>query len=194
MKKEIKGRRLNFINAYFGVRPDGSRCQSYNATLAAKIAGYSPKSAANQGSRLLRKDIQVAAEIKRIRDELCMSPEEVLNRMSDQARGDIAELIDESGRIKLKELKGRGHLIHKYKIEERQSPDGTITTQSTLEFYNSQTALKNMGQYHNLWKRQADIKLDIESIGRGVENLFQSTTIQGEIDDIVSEMKDEDRQ
>ena len=69
-----------------------------NAGQAAILAGYSPKSARTIGPRLLQKDV-IHAYLEDAFSDQVMSPNEVLLRLSDIARGDIGEVIDEKGNL-----------------------------------------------------------------------------------------------
>jgi phage terminase small subunit len=80
----LKQRR--FVEFYLG-RANG------NATEAAKLAGYSERSAASVGSENLRKP-DISAEISRRLDEAAMPAAEVLARLAAQARGSLADFID----------------------------------------------------------------------------------------------------
>ena len=81
-------------------------CENYvrtgNATSAAKSAGYSDKTANEQGSQLLRKPL-VAAEIARLtgRNEKksALSAEKVIDRLNNLVDFDIAQLYGEDGKL-----------------------------------------------------------------------------------------------
>jgi phage terminase small subunit len=67
--------------------------KDFNATRAARAVGYSPKTARAIGQKLLTftdVDTAIQAEIK----EHAMEGEEILQRLGDIARGDVAELMD----------------------------------------------------------------------------------------------------
>lgn len=61
-------------------------CVDYNATAAAKRAGYSKNSASEIGFENLRKP-QIANAIKKRMEELAMSAEEAVKRLADWGRG-----------------------------------------------------------------------------------------------------------
>ena len=67
--------------------------QCWNATEAAKRAGYSKRTAYSQGQRLLKKAETSQAISKRI-SEKAMSADEVLIRLGQMARSDIGEFMD----------------------------------------------------------------------------------------------------
>lgn len=71
--------------------------RDFNATQAAIRAGYSERTAQEQGSRLLS-NVMVAGEIKRRVSEKAMTADEVMLRLSEQARADLGiffKLVEE---------------------------------------------------------------------------------------------------
>lgn len=112
----------------------------WNATEAARRAGYAHPN--KQGPYLVNLGI-VAAEIQKRINERAMSADEVLDRLAQQARGDIAEYMTPSG-LDMKRLvdDGKAYLIQKYS----RGPHGP-----TVEFYNSQRALELLGKHHALF-------------------------------------------
>lgn len=109
--------------------------RSWNATAAAKAAGYSERTARQIGQQNLSK-VDIAAEIERRIAELKMTADEALLRTADIARGDLSEWITEDGYIDIAALKasGKGHLLKKYKQTRR-----VTTTQSGNEFETTMT-------------------------------------------------------
>ncbi len=74
-----------------------------NATQAAIRAGYSEKTACEQGSRLLA-NVNVAAAIEKAKasraERTQIDADWLLKRLADEAVADIADLIDEEGGVK----------------------------------------------------------------------------------------------
>lgn len=64
----------------------------FNATKAALSAGYSEKTAASQGQRLL-KNVEISNAIKETLDHLSLSAEELTKRTADIARGNLADYM-----------------------------------------------------------------------------------------------------
>ncbi|WP_411973362.1 terminase small subunit [Sphingobacterium sp. Lzh-3] len=64
----------------------------YNATQAALTAGYSDKTAASQGQRLL-KNVEISNAIKARLDELTLTAEQLTKRMADIAMGDLSNYM-----------------------------------------------------------------------------------------------------
>ena len=145
--------------------------QCWNASEAARRAGYSDRTAGQQGYRLL-KDERVKTFIKEVLRANLMSAEEVLARLADQARFDLGTYIrvidgapDEDSNensspteadgspsksvysvyIDLDALKrdGKAHLIKRV----WQDKDGYVR----VEFYDVQRALELTGKYHGLF-------------------------------------------
>lgn len=128
------------------------RC--WNATEAARQAGYAHPG--SQGHSLL-KIIEIDAEIKQRISEKAMSANEVVTRLAEHARGDIANGLKIDGTFtmvditKLKEL-GLTHLIKKFK----QTKTGV-----ELEFYDAQAALVHLGKVHGLFVDRQEVASDV---------------------------------
>lgn len=149
MPLTLKQRR--FVDAYLGA------CNG-NVTKAAIAAGYSPRSAYSVGHETL-KNPEVAAEIKKRYEDNTLPVNEVLHRLSDQARG-IGEFVrvGKKGRtsIDLKALvdAGKGHLVKCL----RKTQHGT-----TIEFYDAQNALIHIGRHYELFtdKQKTEGKFEL---------------------------------
>lgn len=121
-----------------------------NAAAAAREAGY--KNDHPEGVRLLR-NATVRAEIDRLYAQNCLSPGEVLSRLSDQARGigDYLQ-VDEEGRVSvdMEALKraGKAHLVKSVKMTEHGQ---------TIEFYDAQAALRDIGRHHKLFTERHEV-------------------------------------
>ena len=122
--------------------------QCWNATEAAKRAGYSERTARQQGSKLLTKvDISEAIN-KRISEE-AMSADEVLARLAEQARGDHSQYMTPQGPdMNAIVNKGMSHLIKRYKRD---------SSGVTVEFYDAQAALVHIGRHHKLFTDKTEI-------------------------------------
>lgn len=133
-----------FVNAYI--------INGFNATQAAIAAGYSIDTAYSQGSRLL-KNVEVNQEIQAFFAEHTMTAKEVLSRLTDHARGDLGDFLDENtGSINWSKAKGKTSLIKriKRKTETTRDKDGveTITLDEELELHSPQFALQLLGKHH----------------------------------------------
>ena len=127
--------------------------KDFNATRAAIVAGYKPKWAATNTTKLLN-NTNIKAAIDEEYEKRAMSATEVLARMTDIARGSADDyiLIDEYGYegIDLKKMKeaGKLHLIKKYS----NTKNGTI-----IELYDAQSALVQMGKQHGLFPNRQEV-------------------------------------
>lgn len=114
----------------------------WNASAAARQAGYSEHSAPSQGHRLL-KNADVLAEIERRKAELIMSADEVMARLTEQGRAAYAAYFTADGSVDLAKLKedGKFHLVKKIK----PTKEGL-----EIEFYDAQAALAMLAKANGL--------------------------------------------
>ena len=129
------------------------RC--WNATEAAKRAGYSERTARQQGSRLLS-NANILEEIDKRISEKAMAADEVLIRLAEQARVSLDEVIDVYGKgkhewnVNIPKIiaDGKGHLIK-----------SLTPTQYGLkvELHDKQRALELLGKHHRLFVDRQEI-------------------------------------
>ena len=117
--------------------------KDFNGRKAAERAGYSKKGARQVASRLLTFD-NICQGIDLEFKKRVMSLEEVLYRLTQQAKITIGDFIDEHGVIDWQAVKDKGFLIRKL----TNNKDG----RSTIELHDSQAALVHMGRYYSLFK------------------------------------------
>ncbi len=125
----------------------------WNASEAARLAGYSELSAAVQGARLLSND-KVREAIAARLDELKMSADEVLIRLTEQAQGAAQYLIDVKAGLPFMDWErlqseGKLHLIKKLSYTSDGRPQ--------VEFYDAQTALVQLGRAHGLFTDRSEV-------------------------------------
>jgi phage terminase small subunit len=143
----------------------------WNATEAARRVGFgSPNT---QGPRLLL-DVSIREEIKRILSEKLMSSDEVLTRLADIARGDLADLMDvaPSGftlQLMTKDENGnlivnpKTKLIKKIKqkvttrLAKNEDQEDSETIETEIELYSAHDALRDLGRYHALFTDKTDL-------------------------------------
>ena len=119
------------------------RC--WNATEAARRAGYAyPR---RQGHRLLT-NVDIQARVKERIQEKAMSADEVLLRLAEQAKGDMADFVNievRGGILDFQKAKNLGltHLIKSVSW----SKSGV-----RIELYDAQSALSLLGKHHGLFK------------------------------------------
>jgi hypothetical protein len=135
-----------------------------NATEAARMAGYAK--AKQSGSANLRKS-QIRAALDSRLDEVAMSTDEVLARLTEVARADLGDFLkfDRRGRIYLDlnraHIEGRLHLVKKL----NRTQFGYV-----IELHDSMAALQLLGKYHGLFRDRIDL--------HGVEGLTDEELIQ----------------
>jgi len=146
-------RQAAFINSYLA--------NGFNATQAAITAGYSTKTAKQQGSRLLT-NVDVKAAIDAKIKEMAMSADEALFRLSEHARGTMADFVDvEKEQIDLAKADraGRLHLIKEF--------SHVITPESeriTIKLYDAQTALAQIIKEQHLRAGEATERTDVTTL------------------------------
>jgi len=140
---------------------------TWNATQAAKDAGYSEDTARQIGYENLTKPY-IQAEIQRIMDDMAMSAQEVLARLTAQGRANMAEIVEpynvpildrdgklvgtrQSFRLKEGALERHGHLIRT--IAPTRSGD------FKFELLDPQKAQELVGRHRNMFR---DTKLNID--------------------------------
>jgi phage terminase small subunit len=133
-----------------------------NGTTAARLAGYDgdDSTLAVMASQNLRNH-NILRVLEQRLEKYTMSANEVLIRLTDMARGDIADTLDSTGQISLQEakLRARSHLVKRYKHKRK-----TITTtddkgdngseiledEYEVEMYDAQAALNTLLKFHGL--------------------------------------------
>jgi phage terminase small subunit len=140
----------------------------WNASEAARLAGYSPKTAAKIGSENLQKP-DIARVIEARLAELKMGADEVLTRLADHARGSLKDFVDvNTGEIDLAkaEKAGKLHLLKKYK-KTRRYFKGELSEESVdIELHDAQAADVWLGKHHKLFTENHAVtgKVEIEYV------------------------------
>lgn len=126
------------------------RC--WNATEAARLAGYSEKTANEQGSRLLA-NVSIQESVAARLTELQASADEVLQRLTEHSRSSVGEVLDEEGAFDYKAAKKSGKiaLVKKYKRTTRTVKGGTKVVTVELEMYDAQAATVQLGRARGLF-------------------------------------------
>ena len=139
--------------------------RDFNATQAAIRAGYSPKTAQEQSSRLLS-NVIISDEISRRVAERSMPADEVLLRLAEHARGDMGDFLDIGSMgfvVDLDKAKEKGitHLIKKVKLRTQTSTSRegieTETHDMEIELYDAQAALVQLGRHHKLFTDKQEV-------------------------------------
>lgn len=139
--------------------------QCWNASEAARRAGYSDRTAGSQGQRLL-KNVEIQARINERIEEIAMSANEVLLRLGSMARADMGDFMDIGPMAfhldldKAKEL-GLTHLIKKVKqrttITTNKDGEESENHWIECELYDAQSALVQLGRHYGLFVDRQDI-------------------------------------
>jgi phage terminase small subunit len=144
--------------------------KDFNATQAAIRAGYSAKTAYSIGQENLNKP-EIKAEVSRLISERIMSADEVLIRLADIARGDMADLMDITSSGFTLKLMNDGQVIPqtklirkiKQKITTRLAKDDSgedsETIETEIELYSAHDALRDIGRHHKLFTDNTEISL-----------------------------------
>lgn len=153
---ELSSKQEMFVEAYL---------QTWNATKAAKIAGYAEGSAQQTGSRLMS-NVVIASRVRERLATKAMQTDEVLARLADQARADIGDLVDPATMtLDLEKAikEGNTRLVQKIKQTTITGEDKQ-TEIFEFEMYNAQAALVHIGKHLGLFTDKLDITTKGESV------------------------------
>lgn len=136
--------------------------QSWNASDAARQAGYSERTAGVTGHDLL-KNPNVIAYIHERLTELQMDADEVMTRLADQARANVADFVmlnddpesDKRLRFNFDMVKQKGYLVKRI----RETKDGI-----DIQLYDAQSALQLIGKIHAMFTDRITVEWDREII------------------------------
>jgi phage terminase small subunit len=167
MTQELTPKQNAFVAAYV---------QHGNATRAAVDAGYSQNTASAHASRLLTNG-GVKAKIAELLTAYAMPAEEVIARLSDQARVDIGDLMDDNGFIDIAKAKRLKATRFIRKLTQTQTADGEIlNTTITVEIHDAQKALITLAKHYGLL-------IDRVQVSTGdVEEQITAAVKRGDID------------
>jgi len=121
--------------------------QTSNATLSARLAGYSGKddaAFASIGSRLLRND-KVRAHLADRYKEFAMTSDEVLMRLASIARSSLTDYCDENGTIDWNKVHKDGYVFK------------SISKGSKLEFESKLRALELIGKAQSMFTDKLEV-------------------------------------
>ena len=162
-KRRLTNRQRAFVAEYL---------RDFNASRAARAVGYSERSARAIGQENLTKP-DIAQAIADEIAERAMGADEVLLRLAEHARGDMADFLDISSMsfsvdLKKAHANGKTHLIKKVKMRTvtSLSKEGveTETHDMEIELYDAQDALIALAKKHKLLTENRDITSNGESI------------------------------
>lgn len=147
MGRKLNHRQVAFVEHYL---------QCWNASEAARRAGYSTATAGQIGFNLLKK-VEITDEIARRLNELKAGADEVVTRLTSHARGSMEDFIDvkDDGTAVLNLIKAKEgrqlHLIKKLKTTRRNLKEGESEVVNEIEMYDVQAALVQIGRVHSLF-------------------------------------------
>lgn len=136
----MTGREQRFIEHYL---------TCWNASEAARWAGYSERSARELGRRLMKRSSVQTAINARIAEQTARA-DEVLIRLSEQARFDAGEFISDDGRLDIEGAYRRG--LGKFVKHIKRRGD-TVE----IEFISTQRALYLLGKMLGLFTNRAEL-------------------------------------
>ena len=158
-------RQLKFIDRYL---------ETGNATESARYAGYNGDDAtlAQIGSRLL-KSVKIRTEIQRRLGISVASSGEVLERLTQHARGDLTDVLKPDGSFDLKYARRRGSSKLLKKLKVKTDKDGSVTHE--YEIHDPQSALEKLGRFHKLFTDKVETETslsesDIDRLGQSIMN------------------------
>jgi phage terminase small subunit len=169
--KPLSNKKRRFIEAYI---------QTWNASEAARQAGY--KQAYSQGPRLLD-NVEVKAAIEQRLEQAAMQSNEVLARLAEQARVNIADFIityqkpimvkgndkpigyEHTAEIDWIAVQARGHLIKSITPTDNGMK---------LELHDGQVALITIGKHLQLFKdtEAPGVHLHIDGLGELLDRAY----------------------
>lgn len=133
----LKGKQIAFVEEYL-------KC--WNATLAARRAGYSEKSIRSIASENLTKpDIKDAIEARKA--ELIMSADEAMIRLSDMGKASHGDFADVQLRDDLKDHP-KAHLVKTVITDVYEDKAGKVHHKLRLELYDAQRAIEDILKIH----------------------------------------------
>ena len=139
----LTARQRAFVEAYLGRA-------HFNATAAAKLAGYSDKTAYSIGSENLKKP-DIACAIRERLAEAAMGADEVLAQIADIARGSMSDFLDVRTGYQAVDLNraaesGKLHLLSEY---EHSRKSGV-----RIKLHDKLGALDKLARVYGLYKEQ----------------------------------------
>ncbi len=144
--------------------------QNGNGTKAAKLAGYPGKDnqLAVTAHQLIRNP-KIVRELKRRLGKAIATPDEVLERLTRQARADLTDVLDENGQFSLKKARAK-RILKKLKVKTttRRTKDGEEIEDVTHEYeiHDPQVADERLGRFHRLFVEKGETELSAGDVER----------------------------
>lgn len=121
----------------------------WNASEAARRAGYNGKSNV-VGPRLLA-DVSISEAVQARIDEIKMSADEVLVRLANMARANIADFSHIQTDADIANLGDAAQVIKKFKRRIYRPKNGDPFEEIELELYPADVNLERVGKFHGLF-------------------------------------------
>lgn len=151
----LSSKQLAFIEHYLA---------TWNGAEAARLAGYSEKTAKEQASRMLT-EVNVQDAITERLAELKMSADEVLVRLSEHARGSIAPFlrVTSDGEMRGFDLNPEQplHLVRRATATTRRFKDESTEYTVTVELHDAQAALALLARHHGLLVERTETTINV---------------------------------
>jgi phage terminase small subunit len=145
MADKLTAKQRKFIDEYFAC--------GMNASLAARRAGYKTRQSASENMA----NPVIRAEIDRIYREYTMPASEVLARLSEQARADIADITNKEGLLNMRKARALGKTGVIKRIKQTTiTRDDEETHIIEVELHDPQKALQLLGKYHALFTEKLE--------------------------------------
>lgn len=148
IRKTLRGKQRAFAEYYVGEA-------RFNGTKAAKMAGYSEKTATVIASENLSKP-NIRGYIDKILEDRLLSGAEVLDRIRQIADADLGDLFDDDGNLDVKSAKEKGLLqfVKSYSISQRGE---------RVVLYDKHEALRDLAKHYKLLTDRLEVASDPES-------------------------------
>lgn len=164
MANKLSPRQLCFVDEYM---------IDLNATQAAIRAGYSPKTAQEQASRLLS-NVMVQNEIAKRMAERSrrtgVNAERVVRELAKIAFLNPADVVDSNGRIKPDASPDDLACIQSIKYEESDSLNGSGVKRE-VKFCSKEKALELLGKHMGMWNDKLNVDVNIPVMFEGESSL-----------------------
>jgi len=131
----------------------------WNASEAARRAGYKPDNADVTGPRMLG-NVVIKAAIERRIGELRATADEVLLRLASHSRGTLSDFLTTSGDIDLKAAReaGKLHLVKKIKRTTRTDDKDGLYTTTEIELHDAQAATVQLAKVLGLFVERVEVR------------------------------------
>lgn len=167
--------------------------QTFNATEAARRAGYSVDSARAIGWENLTKPY-IREVIDTRLAEMGMGANEVLARLAEHARGSLDDFLDKDGELNLVAAResGKMHLVREWKrttTTTTSDKSQTVAQHTEIKLHDPQAALVQLGRYHKLFvdRQESSVKVEITDAKAKLLSRFAASDADASTDNVPGE-------